>query len=411
MTQTVRPRAKDIAERMGPALYREAAEKGMNLSRYLEEVDPSPEYKDGLDAFSRQIKLSGIAVRSVPEFGVWSDEFDAFNKNDQTRALVPEWINRQVRAAQTGRRQNYSQAGAPPQERQVFLSSDYVPGSLQRPYADDGVPIIQQITPQIPLSALVARTTAIMGDAYRAFYLTRTTADLRTVRVGEAAEVPRSKLTGGEHTIRLHKFGRALETSYEQLRRMKIDMIATFIQLMTVQMEVDRVDAALDVLVNGDGNSNTAGTVYALTTLDPAATAGTLTLKGWLAYKMKFVSPYALTTMLAREATILQTMLLSVGSANIPLVTISAASGFGGMSPINPGLADNVRTGWTASAPSLKLVGFDARMALEHITEVGGDIEEIERYVNRQTQELVITTVDGFRTLDPNAVNILDVNS
>jgi hypothetical protein len=96
-----------------------------------------------------------------------------------------------------------------------------------------------------------------------------------------------------------------------------------------------------------------------VTTLDSAATPGTLTLKAWLRFKMKFLNPYALTTMLAQELALLQAMMLSTGSANVPLVVIAGASNFGGFTPINPGLADNVAIGWLAEAPTSKLVGFD----------------------------------------------------
>lgn len=405
----VRPRALELYRQMkGGTLYRQAYEGGMNLSTFLEEQNPQEDYKDGLDAFSRFVKIADIRVNSDPAHGIWADEFSAFDKDDNARALVPEWIARTARAVAYGHRKVAADRA---KLRALFLADDYSPGGFMRPYADDLMPQIQQVTPQIPLDRIVARTTGITGDAYRAFYLTRTTADLRLVRIAEATEVPRVKLVGGEHVIRLRKFGRGMETSYEQLRRNRIDLVALFIQLMAVQAEVDKVDAALDVMVNGDGNASTSPTVYNLTTLDAAASAGTLTLKGYLRWKMKFLNPYVLTTILAQEDSLLQAFLLSTGTANIPLVAIAGASAFGGFSHINPGLADNVAAGWLASAPSLKLVGFDQRFALEHVTEIGGDISEVERFVSRQTQLLVMTTVDGFRVLDPFATTVLNLNA
>lgn len=407
----VRPRTQELLAQMKDGkLYRRAYEEGMNLSTWLEREDPSEGYKDGLDAYSRMLKVSDIIVRSIPQVGIWADTMEAFEQNDNTRALIPEWIARQARAVAYGARPESSGIG---RLRDIFLSDDYAANTIMRPYVDDPTPIVQQITPQIPLAALVARTTGIKGVDYRAFYLTRVTQDLRQVRVVESTEVPKSKLSGGEHTITLHKYGRALETSYEQIRRLQIDLVAVFIQLMAVQAEVDKVDAALDVLVNGDGNSGTSPTVSALTTLDTDAAAGTLTLAGYLRWKMQFKNPYVMTAFLGQEDSILQALLLTTGTANLPpaLISQQLAGGFGGFTPINPNLSNNIRVGWLASAPSLKLVGFDQRMALEHVTEIGGDITEIEKFANRQTQELIMTTVDGFRTLDPNATNILDIDA
>ncbi len=405
----VRAKPQEILRQMaGGKLYRSAYAEGMSLSAWLEQEDPSSEYKDGTDAFARLLECADIFTRSIPEMGIWADKFEAFEQSDSTRALVPEWIARIQRGVSYGKTPSTEQMG---KAREVFLSSDYPVNTLFRKYADDLTPQIFQVTPQIPLSAVVARTTGIKGVDYRALYLTRTAADLQMVRVTEATEVPRSFLSGGEHTIKLHKYGRALETSYEQLRRMEIDLLAVFLQLLAVQAEVDKVDFAISTMVNGDGNSGTSPTVYNLTTLDPTAVAGTLTLKGYLSFKMKFRNPYVINTILAQEAAALQAMLLSTGTANVPLVAISGASGFGGFSSINPGLADNVRLGWIDSAPTLSLVGFDRRMALEMVTEIGGDITEIEKFANRQTNEIIMTTVDGFRVLDPNSVHILNINA
>lgn len=410
MADNLRPRAQELFKQMaGGQLYRRAYEEGMTLSAWLEEQDPSAEYKDGLDAFSRQIAVAGIAVRSEPMYGIWADEFGAFDQDDNARALVPEWIARQFRAVAYGQRPDTSRMA---ELRAIFLSSDQPINSLARPYADDPtLRVSEEVTPAIPLASLVARTTGIDSNAYRAFYLTRDASALRFVRVGEGGEIPRAKLVGGERTIDLFKFGRALETSYESLRRMRIDLLGFYLRLLAVQAEVDKVAAAIDVLVNGDGNAGTTPETVDLTTLDAAAVAGTLTLKGWINFKMEFENPYMLTTMLGRRADLLQAFLLQMGSANVPLVTIAGAAGFGGFTPINPGLRDNVEVGWTTDAPSQKFVAFDRRMALEHVTEIGADIQEVERYVTRQTQVLAMTTVDGFRILDANAVKILDINA
>lgn len=403
----VRPRALDLYRQMkGGQLYRTAYEQGMNLTTFLEDQNPQEDYKDGLDAFSRFVKIADIRLNSDPQYGIWADEFSAFDKDDNARALVPEWIARTARAVAYGHRPSRQEVA---KARAMFLSEDFAAGGLMRPYEDDLTPQIQKVSPQIPLDRLVARTTGITGTAYRAFYLSRVAADLRMVRIAEATEIPRVKLTGGEHIINLRKFGRGLETSYEQLRRNRIDLVALFIQLMAVQTQVDMVDSALDVIVNGDGNSGTSATVHNLTTLDPDATAGTLSLKGYLRFKMKFLNPYVMTTVLAQEESLLQAFLLSTGNANIPLVMVAGSSGFGGFTPINPGLADNVAAGWLSSAPASKLVGFDNRFALEHVTEIGGDITEVERFVSRQTELLVMTTVDGFRVIDPFATNILNI--
>lgn len=413
------------------SLYRKAAETGMNLSNFLADEDEKAQvqfggYRDGLDPFQRLIMLSGIRTRSVPGRGVWANEMGAFFEHEDARSLIPEWIARQWRRVRDpfgklgvgsdigmGIAGPYGDVNRDPNDPQqrAFYGSDMLGlGTVMRPYYDEAMARASQIAPAVPLSEVVAMTTPVDGDAYRAFYLTDVTAQERLVRVGQAAELPRARLTGGDHTIRLYKYGRAIEISYESLRRMPIDLVAFHIARIAVQSEVDKLATVMDVALNGDGNSNSA-TNFNLTTLDAAATAGTLTLKGWLAFKMKFLNPYQLTTALVQSAVALQLQLLNTGSANVPLVAIQQQSFFGGFRPINPLLNEVVALGITADAPTLKVLAMDARFAIQRLVENGSDIDEVERFVLRQTQALTMSEVEGYAVLDANASKTLDVNA
>lgn len=390
----------------GGELYRQAAKAGMSLSRFLEREDPSARYKDGTDAFTRLVREAKIVTRSDAYGSFFADEFGAFDKNDETRALVPEW------AARQWRRVAYGAPRPQAQGRAVFLSDDTALNSGLRPYFEEPEVLSNpQVEPAIPLNELVATTRPVTGDAYRATYLTYSAAQARLVRVSEAADMPRVKLTTSERTVRLYKYGRVLEMSYEALRRIRIDEVALYIAMLAVQAEVDKVAAVLDVIVNGDGNSGTAATNYNLTTLDSAATPGQLSLKGWLAFKMKFTNPYMITTALTQEAVALQMQLLNVGSANVPLVMVQGMSGFGSFTPINRQLRDQVALGYTSDAPANTIVGFDRRFAVRRLVEVGSSIQEIERWVTRQVEGLAISEVEGYSVLDPNASKTLTVNA
>lgn len=400
---TTRPGPAELYRQMGSQMYREAYAKGMSLSAYLEQVDPSDQYKDGLDSFSRVMKQAEIITRSDPQAGYFADKFDKFFQTPQNRALLPEWVARRWREAATGR---------PVMTRSAYGSDDMPVGSLDSGRVDNAVARWnQQIAPAIPITNLVALTTPIDGNTYRSTYLTNDATAQRMVRVGESASLPKAKLTEADRTITLYKFGRALESSYEVLRRMRIDRIALHIAQMAVQAETDKLAAILAVIVSGDGNSNTAATNYNLTTLDTAASAGTLTLKGWLAFKMKFANPYMATTALATEAVALQMMLLNTGSGNTPLVNIQGASGFGSFNQINTGLRDGVGLGWTSEAPASTIVAIDNRFAIERVYEIGSNIQETDRFIQNQTEMITFSEVEGYATIDANACKTLTVSA
>jgi hypothetical protein len=398
----VKPRAAELFKQLNGSMYRMAYENGQSLSSWLESQDPSSEYQDGLDAFGRMLREAGIKTRSVTQHGVYADQFLKFEESEQARALVPEYMARVWRGAQ----------GGMSNQRATYLSTDYAAGSTLRPYAEaNALRVDQRLEPASPLSELVAITTPIDSDSYRSFYIQNNVDEQHLARVAEGAEVPRVKLVGGQNVINLKKYGRGIEVTYEQLRRMRLDIISFHIERLAVQAEMDKVAVALSTLINGDGNANTAATSYNLTTLDPAAVAGTLSLPGWLRFKMQFKSPYTPTTVLGQEGSILKLWLLNTGSANIPLVTLQGALGVGGISPINRGAGDGVRVGWLDEAPTNKLVAFDNRMALERVTEINANITEVDKWIARQTEFLVMTEVEGFGIFDANATKILNIGA
>jgi hypothetical protein len=228
------------------------------------------------------------------------------------------------------------------------------------------------------------------------------------VRVTEGAEIPGAKLVGGDVVIPLYKYGRKMTTTYEQMRRMRIDTVAIHIQRLAVQAEIDKLAAIMDVFVNGDGNSNTAATSYDLTSLDPNTTANNLTEVAWLTFKAKFLNPYLLDTVLGQESPIVKLQVLDLGTANIPHVMLPAGL-FGSLRPINPQLGSGQAFGLTADAPANKLLGFDTRMGIEQVTEIGATIQEVQRFVTNQTEALTMTETEGYRVIDQNANKILNL--
>jgi hypothetical protein len=391
VTSQQRPGPHELYRTMGSCkLFREAYERGMSLSARLEQLDPSSQYSDGLDAFQRQLQIAGISVASDVHMGYSSDTWEEFYRDENTRALAYEWVIRTAKRA----------SGRNPSTRALYASTDQPVGSVVEPFVNAAQARYQQLTPAVPLSDLVAITTPIVGDAYRAFFLTRDVTNQRFNRVAQGAELPRARLVGADRTVRLHKYGKGLDLTYEVMRRARIDIVGLHVTFMMIQTEVDRVAACIDIIINGDGNSGTAATNFNLTSLDATATVGNLTAKAWLTFEAKFLNPYRLSYVLSQDVAVVQLKTLNLGSANIPMVAISAAAGLGALNLRNPQLGEGIGVALTADAPALKIVGLDTRFGVEHVTEIGADLTELARFVEMQTQTIFISYVDGFDILD-----------
>lgn len=379
-------------------LHREALNAGMPLSRYLEVVDPTEKGMD-TDAFQRQLIEAGIVTRSNPEAGWWASEGSVFTDTVVGRSLFPEFFAREWRKV----------VYADTSERAILLSSDSILGNFDRPYNDVGGPRWNnQFQPAIPISELVAMTSPITGEDYRTMYMTYDAEQLRLFRIGESAEIPMANLVSSQKSIRLRKYGRGLRTTYEQMRRARVDKVAWWIRWMAVQSEVDKLEAALTILINGDGNSGTAATEINQSTLDPTAIAGELSLDAWILWRLQWAPPYSLTTVLAQVNETMLMLKLNMGTANLPLEGANIGGIGNRLTPINS-TADGLRYGWLSSAPNGKFVGFDRRAALEQVTEIGSEITETERYITNQTQVMTMTENNAFAVLDPASTKILDI--
>ena len=378
----------------------ESKRQGCSLSAILNDemqIDAADQ-RAGVDAFSRLMEEADIISRSIPENGVYADTMGDLVER-AGRALTVEWMWRQYRRGQ-GQGQ-----------RTVSVSGQNLPGSAMTPYAEASGLTQDMLEPQIPIAEVIASEQGITSDSFRKMILTEPAAAAkRFVRVGEAAPIPLTTLRVSDGIISMYKFGRGLEISDEARRRERLDRIAVQIQLMAVQNEIDKLAAIIDVLVNGDAAGYGAATSHSLTTLDAAASAGTLTVKGWMAFTGKWDNPYIATHALAPEAMSLQLKLLNTGSANLPL-SVLPPNHVALVRPINPRVNPTIALGQTADAPANKIVAFDRRVTVERLYEIGAATEENTRYVERQTEAVFFTEVEGYQILDRNGAKILNVAS
>lgn len=390
------------------SLNRLAIEKGMNFSMFLENEDPSDEYGEDeiLDAFGRQLKVAGIKTASDPAVGIWADDFGVFGK-DGNRGLCVEFVARQWRSARF-RRSPSTRHMHSKFDRDVFTSVDEALNTIFRPYSDaSDVRAPRRVLP-LTLDRLVAQTTSIDSDAYRAAYMTEPDAeDIRMTRVTELAEIPMASITQGSQEIRLHKYGRGFELSYEAVRRTKIDKVAFWIQRTAIQQEADKVAHAIDVLINGDGNNN-AATVHDQTVLDSGSSAGTLTFEAWLAFKETWGDAYMMDLAIMNGATKVELLMLDTGSGNNMAYTLSF---MGGLNDVNGRLGDTVDVMSYSGVAADTIVGIDTTAALEHVVEVGSNISETDAFITRQSNVVVMSEVEGFAVLDENATHVLDIGS
>ena len=336
-------------------------EKGMyqtkgGISDALEKLDPSENYRgtalEGLDAFSRQLKRFDIKVK-----GRNSDCVEKFFQSSNSAALFPEYVSRAV--------------------MQGMERADILPN-------------------------LVATVTDIEGMDYRSIASVPSEDDKSLKLVGEGAKIPQTEVKTRENLVKLHKRGRMLVASYEALRFQRLDLFAVTLNQIGAYIARAQLKDAIDVLVNGDGNENPAGTL-------DVATGGKIThedlLKLWTA-----LAPYELNTILASTPEMQKILSLS------QLQDSNAGFDFQ-VQDSNAGL-DFQATGriFTPLGASLfhtpeleggKIIGLDKNCALEMV-QAGGVVTDYDKLIDRQFERAAVTCTAGFSKIFTEASKVMN---
>lgn len=346
-----------------------AAAEGVSLSTYLNNKYASivEKFNGELDAFDIALLSKGIIVKDNLEFGIQSSSMMKFFTTDENRNLFPEFVIRQL--------------------RQI-----------------SGMPSI--------INDLVASTRVINGDSAKQVVLdlSNTPAGqknkqaLKKRRIAEGANIPVAELKLGEVSIKIYKYGIGVKATYEVLRRTTVDMFRKQMELVSLQAGYDEVGAVIDVIVNGDGNTNPA-VVYKATELNPDATEGKLDEITLVKFLVK-QAPFNYDTLIVDEEIYTQicTILMDKNLTNAINPKISFEFPQGLLSNLSVVYSEDLEK---TSDSKHQVIGLAKNYAIEKTIEAGSMINEVSKTVENQTQLAVMTENAGFNKIDSRASAIL----
>lgn len=325
-------------------------EKGLyatgNFTKALESLDPDDNYKgtsmEGLDAYQRQLKRFGIKVS-----GAGSDVVDKFFKTSDSAVLFPEYVSRAV--------------------KQGMEQADILPG-------------------------IVASTTLFNGLDYRSITSLPTDEEKELKIVSEGAFIPETNIRTKENLVKLRKRGRSLVASYEAIRYQRLDLFTVTLRQIGAYIARTLLKDAIEVIENGDGNSNPASVVN-------CATGGTLSYADLVDFWNSF-DPYELNTIVAEPAVMAKLLKME------EFRDAAAGLNFHGtgkeITPLGAKLlkSNAVNTG--------TLIGLDKSAALEMV-RTGDIMTEYDKLIDRQLERAVISCTAGFAKIFDGASKVLSV--
>ena len=325
-------------------MFAEAAQRGLDMSGYLEILDPS-ELESPLDAYERQLALAGIRIN-----GDDADIIDRFFASKESSVLFPEYISRSVRAG------------------------------------FDDFPKLKQI---------LAGRVKIDDNTYKSIYMDDSLyeeGEKSLAVVGEGAALPKIDIKTAEHSVTIKKYGRYLQATYEAIRRKRASVVTLFLRAIGVQLQRDKFEDAVGVLIDGDGNDNTADT-------QNTAVSGTLDYADMINFILAF-DPYEVNVLLGNKAA--ASKLLNITEVKEHLGSSEVQLRGGKVKVFGAELIVDERV------PANQLVGLDSRFAMQEIYETGV-LTESERLIRRQVEGTAISEVAGFTKVITDASMVLNI--
>jgi hypothetical protein len=255
--------------------------------------------------------------------------------------------------------------------------------------------------------SLVARLSAmeerVEGQTADKITMSESEGDRQLKLTGEGAQLPETKITRAEGTVRLFKYGRMLTWTYEAVRRQRVDAIGIMLQRMGGQIGIDETDDLLEILIAGDGTSGSA-----VTDTD-AEVSGTLDYDELVRLQQAFPKGYRMDNMVAPDALI--RTILNMSEFKDPLVQVRFQEN-GGADEI-PLLGGTLHR-WTStnstSFSTDRIVAVDSRYAIGTLMD-GDMLEESDALIDRQINRRTMSYWKGYKKLDVNASQCLDVTA
>ena len=366
----------------GSKLVRDAKEFGLCLQDYLKlsALPQGPQGQErkfeGLNGFEATLAFLNLPFRDAFEQGVFLQAAsDTFQKYPGTRAMFPEVVDQMLRWK--NRQQNMEN-----------------------------------------LAALIAQSRTINGTELISMAVEDDSQARGTFTIAEFGKIPVRTLRTSTQSVGIFKHGSGIKTSYEFERRASLDILTPFAARVARELEISKVRAATQMLINGDG-VNGAAPVIGITDASIGGVVHTTkklrtqydALAKWLMLRAAAGTP--VDTIVGNIDVYIELLMMFTPTLSGETSEIEAAvrNGAPGLNLNLPLMGGNATFALSTSMPAGQLLGMTKGETLEELVEAGSSISENERSIENQSVVYVRTENTGFKLAFSDTRQILDMNA
>lgn len=252
------------------------------------------------------------------------------------------------------------------------------------------------------VSDIISGSRTVNGNELIRVIAKDTDNDRKSFRVGEGAKIPMRKVGYSDRSVTFYKHGSGIEYTYEFERRAALDVITPFAARVARELEISKMKAATDIMINGDG-VNGAAEALSQATLDSGAQDGKISYDGLLAALATAVKAHhPIDTIAGDIDAYLQLMKLfgTAAASNAYMVDQMEAKG-GPQFMTLSNIFTPVKFVLDSSVPAGKLLMFNRPDTLEELVEANSRIAEENKDVLSQVIQYVRTENTGYSLIYP----------
>lgn len=364
-------------------LIREARDSGLSMHDFLVlAIDPNLSEQrtrfDGMNGFEAALAELQLPIRQDLESGVLLQAAaDSFQRYPGTRAMFPEVLDQMVRWKN---RQDQIESVAP----------------------------------------MLAQSRTINGTEMISTVIEDDKESRSTFTIAEFGNIPVRTIRSSQTSVSIWKHGSGIRTSYEFERRASLDIMTPFAARVGRELEISKVRAATQILMNGDG-VNAAAPVRAFS---DASVGGVVPSGGnnaistqykalarWLVRRAQNGTP--VDTLVGNLDMYLELLFMFMPTLNGGKSDVEAVAAAGGprINVALPLLGGNCNFVLSSAMPPNKLLGYSKADTLEELIEAGSTISENERAILNQSVTYVKTENSGFKLAFGDTREVLDFSA
>lgn len=368
-------------------MYAQAAERGQSFQEYVNNTYPTDAQAYGT-TFQQLCASEGIYLKANTELGIRPSTMEAmFNGFDrQAGTVVREGV---------------------PSSR--ILAPAVIMGAIEDKLVAD-----LNMTPAA-FDRLVAYDETIDRERYEQPVINMTKPEAgRSQVITQGVEPPTMMtLSLSEKSYKIPTFSLGLEITDEAVKALKIDFVAMSLARQAAIQRNERANGYMLALLNGDLDNNdgslaSLGYSVNASTLDAAATGGTMTQKAWIKYLMRNGTRRRINWIVCD----IDSAMAVEGRTGRPTnqtdnptspridTTFSVANPTW---PTNVNLFLSQDTNW----PALTMMGIDSTSAIRRVRNLSADYAAIEAYVMKKTKAMRFDFAEHVNRMYPEAFDVL----